>query len=214
MKQPKKRVRIPGWEIVLVLAAIAGALLIWVGFQTQSSPNIAPLPESEFSIEDAVKPESCDPSEYVPTQKGSFVAVPCIGIDAPLTQTGAKDGWLTLPDPPWATWYERTAPVGSSKGHSLVASHVDSGQGAAAPFYQLHRISKGDTIYVQNEAGERFEYRAKTLKVHEREEVPKEYFSPLGDPTLVLVTCSGPTIDSGDAPYYLYNLVVTAELVK
>lgn len=199
----------------MALLIASGAFLLWWGTHQPVEPIVAPLPEKEFTLADPDEPqqEHCDPLEFASVHPGSFVSVPCIGIDAPLMQTGAKDGWLTLPEPPWATWYERTQPVGSDVGHSLIASHVDHGRGQEAPFYQLHRIAKGDSILVRDRAGKIYHYRAVSMKVYERETVPSALFSPVGDPTLVLVTCSGPTIDAGEAPFYMYNLVVTAALV-
>ncbi|MDR2256200.1 MAG: class F sortase [Arthrobacter sp.] len=159
-----------------------------------------------------------DPDTYVedvkaawkPTVEGPRVVVEALEIQAPLVSTGALAGALVLPDPPAATWYEQTQPPGADKGATLIASHVDSGFGDAAPFSRLHAIKKGTPIEIRDAAGKTHKYKASSIQVYERQAVPREVFELTGKPRLVLVTCSGPTVNSGSAAHYLYNLVVVA----
>lgn len=167
------------------------------------------MPETYFSAQDQ--------DTYVPTKnnfvlkEGPVVAVPSLELQSELISTGAKDGYLILPKPPLATWYEKTAKLGANEGRTLIASHVDSGFGDAAPFSRLHKIEKGAPIQVRGDDGVLREYITKSIKLYERQELPDDLFRTTGAHELVLVTCSGPSIDAGEAAYYMYNLVVIAE---
>lgn len=194
---------------VFIAVILAGLGFVAYGFFGQQAAS-APIPDKFFS--------STDADTYVPTTNtfqvsptGPLIAVPSLGLEAGLIATGAKDGFLVLPDPPQATWYEKTVALGAKNGRTLIASHVDSGHGDAAPFSRLHKIEKGAPIMVRDFEGTMHEYKATSIKVYERQRVPDELFRSTGKHELVLVTCSGPTINSGEASYYMYNLVVAAE---
>lgn len=193
---------------------LTGVGLVAYGFLPggKSEAAAAPVPEVLFSATDPdtyVVPDS----EFTPTLTGPMVTVPSLGLEAELTVTGAKNGFLELPDPPKATWYDKTAELGAEAGRSVIASHVDFGHGDAAPFSKLHKIQKGAPIQVRGMDGELHEYVTTSIDLYERQEVPKDVFRTTGDHELVLITCSGPTVESGEAAHYLYNLVVIAEPV-
>lgn len=200
----------------MALLIMAGIGLVAYGFLSGAEPkaNNAPVPEKLFSASD---PDTYQPKQekfhpnYHPALTGPMVAIPSLGLEASLTQTAAKNGYLELPAPPLATWYEKTAKLGASSGRSLIASHVDFGHGEDAPFSRLHKIEKGAPIEVRDLDGTMRLYKAKSISLYERQKLPKDVFRTTGKHELVLVTCSGPSIDSGEAAYYLYNLVVIAE---
>lgn len=206
--------RIAHWIGLLLILAVAalGVGLIVKGLYLDSAPTSAPMPSKVFSESDA-DTYSGQKTAFVPSIKGPRIVIDSLELEAPLTQSGAKDGWLVLPDPPLATWYEKTAVIGAKQGRSLIASHVDFGQGDAAPFSQLHKIEKGAPIDVRTADGKTHEYKASSIQVYERQELPSDLFRMTGRHQLVLVTCSGPTVNSGKASYYLYNLVVIADPV-
>lgn len=196
------------------LPIMLGLAMVVFGFSNSGVPASAPLPEKLFSAAD---PDTYQESSLPKKEKkfelgeGPLVAVPSLGMQSELVATGAEDGWLVLPDPPKATWYEKTSVPGASKGSSLIASHVDYGHGDAAPFSRLHKIQKGAPIVVRDFEGKMHKYKASSIQVYERQGIPPELFKTTGKHQLVLVTCSGPTINAGEASYYMYNLVVVAE---
>lgn len=209
--------------ISFALPIVLGIGMVVFGFNSSAAPSAAPVPETMFSATD---PDTYDPKveieEVTPGKahqpfvlgEGPLVAVPSLEMQSPLVATGSKDGWLTLPDPPLATWYEKTSAPGAVEGNTLIASHVDFGHGDAAPFSQLHKIQKGAPILVRDFEGTMHEYKADSIQVYERQAVPADLFEATGKNELVLVTCSGPSINAGEASYYMYNLVVTATPVS
>ena len=208
MKQVHSRIL----TVILALAVLTGIGLVAYGFLggTKSEARQAPVPEVLFNADD---PDTYVPKveAFEPRLTGPMVRIPSLALEAELTQTGAKNGYLELPNPPKATWYNKTAMLGAEEGRSLIASHVDFGQGDAAPFSKLHRIEKGAPIQVRDLDGTLRNYKATSINLYERQELPKDVFRTTGKHELVLVTCSGPTINAGEASYYLYNLVVIAE---
>ena len=203
----------------------------------------APEPEEEFTAEDEDTYEGPEAEELISTgvcdeyekpdiemhadqvdrlgeapidasYDGAGICIPELNIFSPLIATDTNGVELILPEPPSTTWYERTVPVGSDEGRSLLASHVNFGHGSAAPFSQLHKIEKGTPIIVRDFEGEDHAYRATEITVYDQQALPDELFSSEGDHELVLVTCSGPTVERGDEAYFLYNLVVIAEPIE
>lgn len=212
MEQVLEMIRSRILRICTALLALAGVGLIAYGFLggTTTEDRQAPVPETLFNAAD---PDTwvAKPEQFRSTLTGPMVAVPSLGLEAELTQTGAKNGYLELPDPPLATWFNKTVKPGAKNGRSLIASHVDFGHGAATPFSRLHRIEKGAPIQVRDADGALRNYKTTSINLYEREGLPKDVFRTTGKHELVLVTCSGPTINSGEASHYLYNLVVIAE---
>lgn len=193
---------------IFTVVVLAGLGIVAYGL-FGGKPAVAPMPETFFSAQDH-DTYVAKKNDFV-LSDGPVVAVPSLEMQSELISTGAKDGYLVLPKPPRATWYEKTAKLGADEGRTLIASHVDSGLGSAAPFSRLHKIEKGAPIQVRGDDGILREYKAKSIKLYERQELPNDLFRTTGDHELVLVTCSGPTIDAGEAAYYMYNLVVIAE---
>lgn len=202
-------------RVVATLVVLAGLGLVGYGVWTFLKPApSAPMPEVMF--------DEGSPDTYV--DDGEFqwdidwskplVYVESLGIVSPLQQSGQDGrGYLELPDPPFSTWYDLSADLASPEGNSLIASHVDSGFGDLAPFGELHKIEKGAPVLVQGLDGVTREFKAESIAVYERQAIPDHLFETEGDKKLVLVTCSGPSIDDDDLPYYMYNLVVVADYV-
>lgn len=203
--------------VVLVLTILVGVVVLAIGFLGLNKVQSAPMPETTFTKTDPdtyAGPTGKEAERLIADLSGPMVSIPSIDVGAELVKTGAVNGWLTLPEPPAATWYEKTVELGSEQGRTLIASHVDSGFGDQAPFSRLHSIEKGAPIFVRGLDGKMHSYRATDIQVYERTALPDNLFSRSGRHELVLVTCSGPTVTSGEAAYYLYNLVVIAEPIQ
>src|SRR5699024_1432558 len=137
------------------------------------------------------------------------VIIPALDIISPMTTTGNNNGWLDLPDPPYSTLYDQSAPIGSEEGASVIASHVDYGQGKDATFSSLHKIEKGTPDIVRDH-DEYAIYTADAIELFTREGLLDNIFRQDGDATGYFITCSSPVIDDGsERPYFENNLVVT-----
>lgn len=229
------------WLIAIVLVAsfVVGGFFVYQGIQppvdapmpstTFSAEDPDTIDESAESGGEIDEGPAADPSKEPsednekddgqqrseqpePTIDGPSVYIGSIGLEAPLISTDAKtNGYLELPMPPDATWYRQTKPLGSAQGKSLIAGHVDMGRGTAAPFNRLHRIQKGAVITTTDFDGTVRRYKASSLAIYPHSGLPSSIFDEAGPHQLVLVTCSGPYLEIGDADYYEYNLIVTAD---
>ncbi|MFJ6419163.1 class F sortase [Paeniglutamicibacter sp. NPDC091659] len=207
----KRRIAI----VAMIFMLLVGIVVAAFGAMTLTAPpKSAPMPQTTFSQNDQdtyTGPPVKEAEKLIADLSGPMISIPALDLGAELVQTGAENGWLVLPDPPAATWYKKTVPLDSKQGRSLIASHVDSGYGDQAPFSRLHKIEKGTPIFVRDFDGTMLSYKATDIQVYERQALSPELFSRQGKHELVLVTCSGPTVDAGEAAHYLYNLVVIAE---
>lgn len=204
--------------LFFLLLFAAGGLMIWWGLNN-SEPEPAPEPEAFFTPEDPDTHNALSVEEAVllaHEQLADYdngVAVPSLDLVSPMITTGQTGGWLELPDPPYSTRYSQTADIGAAEGASIVASHVDYGHGADAPFSVLHKIDKGTPVIVKSD-GELHVYSTEAIELFTRQGLPQEMFRLEGDATAYLVTCSGPVIDDGSRrPFYENNLVVTGNLL-
>lgn len=203
-----RRLKILALSVLLLLCA---GLMIRVAF-TPQEPQPAPVPPLSYTPDHPDTydgPEADQLIDHLPSG-GPAVMIPDLDVHSPMVSTGSEQGWLVLPDPPESTWYQQTQPVSASEGSTLIASHVDYGHGDAAPFGQLWRVEKGTPIFVRDESGQVYGFIAQQIGLHTRTGIPDEAFRLDGDRMLHLVTCSGPVITGEDAPFYEYNLVVSA----
>ncbi|MEV4674533.1 class F sortase [Actinomadura sp. NPDC049382] len=123
------------------------------------------------------------------------VAVPAIGVRAPLVRLGLDaDGSVQVPRadrPGEAGWYD-LGPAPGERGAAVLLGHVDSAAGAAV-FYDLGRLRPGHRVEVTRADG-----RVAVFTVESVERVAKDRFptqrvyGPLDRPGLRLVTCGGP----------------------
>lgn len=204
--------------VLLIVCIVAGAGVTGYGVYTFLNPTKveAPMPTHEFDSDDqdtfTADPDILD--SWKPDTKGAVVGVPSLDIEVPLAKKGSYNGFLDIPKPPKAAWYNQSAEFGDKTGNSIVASHVDSKLQKVVPFKDLHKIEKGTPILVKGSDGKRHEYKASSIKVYDKSGLPDSLFDMSNDHKVALVTCSGETIGSGSYAHYPYNLVVMGEFVK
>ncbi|WP_455360349.1 class F sortase [Streptomyces sp. SYSU K21746] len=142
------------------------------------------------------------------------VAIPSIGVDAPLTGVGlTSDGWIDTPPAAHrnvAGWFTGAASPGE-QGTSVVVGHVDNGEGPAV-FYRLGSLTKGRRIEVVRQDG-----HTAVFSVYAVELVPKQGFPAdrvYGNrdrPELRVITCGG---GFSRKTGYAGNVVAYARLVR
>lgn len=229
-------------RIVLTLLLLLGAFFLITGVRAVLHEDKAPLPLYDFDADSEITFDGLDHSyalsgvhwdnycqdndempkaqtwtnvETILETGDPVLLIPSICVATPVGESGMNaEGLLTLPDPPYATHYEKSAEFGASQGNAVVASHVDYNYGENAPFSRLHRIEKGAPIVVVEPDGTRHDYVASSNAIYEMQELPDSVFQNDGEHTLNIVTCSGSTLtNEHNEAFYEYNLVVSAELV-
>ena len=142
-----------------------------------------------------------------------------LGIDMGVDAEGLEpNGEMSLPVSPFrAGWYEYAAAPNSPNGATVLAAHVDSVAEGIGPFAALRDVQPGTEISLVDAAGGTHAYVVTSIDRIAKGEVPwGTYFSLVGDPRLVLITCGG----DYDYEYgngrgrYEDNYIVTAERVS
>lgn len=162
-------------------------------------------PDGEAATERAAPP--------LPAAEPLRVAVPSLGIDAPLTRLElAADGSLAPPpegDRNLAGWYADGTPPGAT-GTALVAGHVDTRAGPAV-FYRLGALRKGHTVRILRADGRVAVFTVDAVEVYDGRHFPDEkVYGEAHRPELRLITCGGGF--SRTRQEYLGNVVVFAHL--
>jgi hypothetical protein len=136
-----------------------------------------------------------DPTPDAPVAAPVRLAVPAVGIDAPVDPVAVTpDGLLQLPaDVHRIGWYRFGPAPGQLQGSAVLAGHVDSWNQGLGALGRLRSVEPGQPIVVTDAAGQ----------------VPlPDLFTRTGTPRLVLLTCGGPFDERLRS--YQDNLVVVA----
>lgn len=188
----------------------AGAVLLWHGLASgPSAPSLsAPAAIAASPSPSGASASRADLVRAIPRTVPTRIAIPAIGVNAPVTPEGT-DAAGALQMPPLsarnlAGWWDGGAAPGQ-KGPAVIAGHVDSVDQPLV-FWKLRDLKPGDQVTVDP--------ARVTFTVTRITQVPKSSFptqSVYGatkDPELRLVTCGG-TFDS-DTGHYLSNVIVYA----
>jgi hypothetical protein len=174
------------WATAVVLLA-AGLFVVVLGVRGPAGP---PQPPAWAATSRPVDHRGPVLTRSAPVK----VAVPSIGIRAPLTRLGLEaDGSVQVPPaarPGEAGWYTG-GPTPGERGAAVILGHVDSAKGAAV-FYDVGRLRPGHRIEVTRADG-----TVAVFTVESVERVPKDRFptqrvyGPLDHAGLRLITCGG-----------------------
>ncbi|WP_228083899.1 class F sortase [Streptomyces profundus] len=142
----------------------------------------------------------------------TWVTIPAIGVDAPLTSVGLDpEGWVDAPPQEvdnLAGWFRDAASPGSA-GTAVLVGHVDNAAGPAV-FYGLGELRPGDTVQVIREDGLEATFTVYETAVYEKDQLPERVYQDTDHPELRLITCGGP-FEPGSGGY-AGNVVVYAAL--
>ena len=139
--------------------------------------------------------------------------IPKINVDATLDYVGlTSQGALEAPvGPTNAGWYDR-GPRPGEPGNAVIDGHLDWKDGSAAVFSNLHKLQKGDNLYVKDDKGITTAFVVRELLTYGRDEnTPDVFKSSDGKAHLNLITCEG--VWSQVKKSYSNRLVVFADKV-
>jgi LPXTG-site transpeptidase (sortase) family protein len=154
-------------------------------------------------FQDPVAPEAA--SNAVP----EHISIPAIGVESDLIGLGlGGDGWIESPADFNAVGWYQDGVVPGAIGPAVIAGHVDSPT-APAVFYDLPKLTQGDTVAVSRSDGTVANFVVTTVRTVEKDSFPTEsIYAPVPTPELRLVTCGGAWDPASG--HYVDNVVVTA----
>ena len=181
--------------MVLVLAIfliVAGLGLVGAFAFSQQTP---PVPSSSQDSSYIAPMHDNGGAETLPYAIPVSVHIPAIDVRAEVIALGQKeDGTLEVPsqdDADKAAWYNNS-PTPGQAGSSVVQGHVDYVDQGPAVFFDLGRLTPGDTIEVTREDGKTAVFTVHRTELHKREEFPtQQVYGSTDRPELVLITCGG-----------------------
>ena len=200
--------------------ALVGLLLL-TGCATDA-PVVRERGETEFDPFRAARTdEFVSSNDLLTTVKSppARLVVGALGIDMPVdTKALEANGNMSLPVSPYrAGWYEYAAAPNSPSGATVLAAHVDSVAEGVGPFAELRGVQPGTEAVIIDGSGVSHTYVVTSVERIQKGIVPwGSYFSLVGEPRLVLVTCGGEYDASygGGVGRYEDNYIVTAEKVS
>jgi len=119
--------------------------------------------------------------------------IPSINVDAVLEYVGiAPDGAMDIPkSPDDIAWFELGIRPGE-KGSAVVAGHYGWKNGRAAVFDNLHKLRKGDKLYVEDNKGVIVSFVVREFRSYDPKADSSDVFnSDDGKSHLNLITCEG-----------------------
>lgn len=186
-----------GVLFMIGLAATVFAVFLLVWGLPQQGPDTG---ETVFSIENfdgwvPPEPAAATPTPEPQANTSAFVklAVPRIGVDAPITVMGVRpDGAMQdPPGPKTVAWYNFSGRPGA-KGNIVMAGHVDYVNYGPAVFWRLRDLKEGDDIQVYLEDGSVYHYQVVSLTYYDADDAPiAEIVGPTPYEAITLITCGG-----------------------
>lgn len=119
--------------------------------------------------------------------------IPSINVDAPVEYAGlTSDGAMDVPKGPnEVAWFNLGSRPGEN-GSAVIAGHYGWKNDIPAVFDNLHKLRKGDKIFVEDEKGMTTTFVVREIRTYGKDEAPLDVFwSDDGKARLNLVTCSG-----------------------
>ncbi|MCR6490673.1 class F sortase [Amycolatopsis sp. OK19-0408] len=202
---------------LVVVLALAGGVLIWVGVTRPSGPGSVasvgsiPAPTTTLSTSDPTTTAPPVSRSPVPLSRSAPVSlrVPSIGVSSSLLSLGLNpDRTVESPkDFGKAGWYD-LGPTPGEVGASVILGHIDSYRGPAV-FYRLSKLGPGDQILVLRGDGKTAAFTVDAKRQYPKSGFPaNDVYGAVDYAGLRLVTCGG-EFDRA-ARSYLDNIVVYA----
>ena len=141
-----------------------------------------------------------------------MLALPSVGVMAPVIAVGVSEGNLQVPeDPAQVGWWTSSAEAGADTGSVIIDGHVDTASGGPGALYRMGigKLQLGDTVVVTTVLGRKINYRIYAQSVYLKAAgLPADIFAASSKPRLVLITCGGAFDSAGRT--YADNVVVFA----
>lgn len=136
--------------------------------------------------------------------------IPGINVNAIVEPVGLTEGTMEAPkDPSDVAWFNLGSRPGE-KGSAVIAGHFDSKNGTAAVFNNLHKLSPGDKLYIEDDKGVIISFVVRESRKYDSNADASDVFSSNdGKAHLNLITCGG--VWNKASKSYSQRLVVFAD---
>jgi hypothetical protein len=150
----------------------------------------------------------------LPASRPVRLAVPSIGVTAPVTRVGlAADGTGGVPPlerHAETGWYDR-GPTPGEIGPAIIVGHADTRSGPSV-FYDLRKLRPGDPVEVTRADGSVAVFAVSSVERFDKDNLPVErVYGDRSGPGLRLITCGGQFV--GGSVGYADNVIAFATLV-
>lgn len=142
------------------------------------------------------------------------ISIPKINVNTKVESVGMDSkGRMDVPKNGEETaWYSPGYKPGMN-GSAVIDGHLDLVTGAPAVFWNLKKLTSGDTITVSEDNGKKYTFAVDHLTKYPDDNFPiKEVFAATDVPMLNLITCNG--VWDKASKNYSDRLVVYAKLVS
>lgn len=117
--------------------------------------------------------------------------IPRISVDTAIEDVGlTPEGAMDVPsDPADAGWYD-AGPRPGEAGNAVIAGHLNGERGEVGIFTNLHKLKKGDTVYVEDSNGTSTAFQVRESRRY-KPGYAEEVFRHSDAAHLNLITCTG-----------------------
>ncbi|WP_319789628.1 MULTISPECIES: class F sortase [Streptomyces] len=200
-----------GWGTRAAFGLMAGTVALGVTMMVGAVHGTEGPPQPAATGAASAPPTGAalDPLDHA---EPTWVTIPAIGVDAPLTSVGLDpEGWVDAPPQEvdnLAGWFRDAASPGAA-GTAVLVGHVDNAEGPAV-FYGLGELNLGDTVDVVREDGLEVTFTVYETAVYDKDQLPERVYRDTDRPELRVITCGGAF--EPETGGYRGNVVVYATL--
>lgn len=137
--------------------------------------------------------------------------IPAINVDANIQHLGVTQGGeMEVPDNSVDVGWFKLGSIPGEKGSAVIAGHFDGKSGETGVFTNLHKLKKGDKLYVQDEKGISTSFVVREMRTYDPGYADEVFSSNDNGAHLNLVTCDG--VWDKNKKSYGKRLVVFADI--
>jgi LPXTG-site transpeptidase (sortase) family protein len=179
----------------LLLVVILLGLTLFVSLYFYFAPQVSIQDQSVSIIENVAALQN---QEQVSSGLPVRLKIPSINVDAFVEYVGlTPDGAMDVPKgPDNVAWFNLGQRPGEN-GSAVIAGHYGWKNNIPAVFDDLHKLNKGDRIYIKDEKGVTNIFIVREIRIYGKDENASDVFSSSdGKAHLNLVTCTGGWIEA------------------
>jgi len=119
--------------------------------------------------------------------------IPVIGVDSAVIPVGfTSDGAMDVPKGPTEVAWFNLGPRPGESGSAVIAGHYGWKKNIPAVFDNLHKLRKGDKVFIEDEKGLAAAFVVREIRTYGKDEAAPDVFGSSDSKAhLNLVTCTG-----------------------